>query len=318
MIAFTDSIIIFKNFRDNDVFIFDGQGKALKKLSRGPSGREYLVAHGVVYDDKNRELFINDLYAHKIKVYDLDGEFKRALPYITADTIHYPFLHGYVGYDRVLNYDNESLICYVKLNMKNPVFLISKQTGEKLKDIIIPYRKRVFVDYETPGSRAPQINYQPLLKAHDGIIIAESSSDTIYHLSYKNTVLRPILYRTPSIQTMKTPVFVIPMKNIGSVLFVNIVKKENYNYTYRAGSLMCEYKEGKGIYDIAKTNIPMWYSTNFLLEHEIRQNVFLSPSSADLVSKFYQTSRLPEDMKEIASHVKEDDNPVMAIFTIQK
>jgi hypothetical protein len=304
--VFTDSIIIYRNpsYKGGDILIFDGQGKALRKLSPGQSGTEYKAASKVVYDDNNKEIFVNDSYSRKIKVYGLDGEFKRALPY-----------QGEVGYHEVLNYDNESLLCYTHEDIKNPLFLISRQTGEKLQDIVIPYRKRLTINQRLPdGSIAITTNV--LLKAHDGIIISEPSSDTIYHLSYKNTVLQPILYRTPSIQTMDVPVFVLPITKIGSSLFVRIIKKENEHARIFA-FLMCDYTDG-GIYQCIRTGLPISYGVHFFVIHETKQNVFLNPIPADYLRERYVAGKLTGDAKEIASRLKDDDNPVMAIFTVQK
>ncbi|MDR1119779.1 MAG: 6-bladed beta-propeller [Dysgonamonadaceae bacterium] len=305
--AFTDSIIIFRNFhgKGGNILIFGGQGNALRKLSPGQSGEEYIMALKVVYDDNNKEIFVNDLYSCKIKVYGLDGEFKRALPY-----------QGKVEYHEILNFDNESLICYTHDDIKNPVFLISRQTGEKLQDIIIPYKKRLTINQILPNGSIASTTLS-LLKTHDGIIISEPSSDTIYHLSSEGAVLRPILYRTPPIQTMDIPVFVSPITFIDSALFVRIIKKEDENVR-TVGFLMCDYKD-RGIYQCIRTGLPM---TNFgippFVIHETKQNVFLNPISADYLTERYKSNKLTGNAKEIASRLKDDDNEVMAIFTIQK
>jgi hypothetical protein len=304
--SFTDNIIIYRNlaYKGGDILIFDGNGKALRKLRPGQSGTEYKAAFGVVYDDNSKEIFVNDLYSYKIKVYSLDGEFKRALPY-----------QGEVEYHEVLNYDNESLICYTHRNIKNPLFLVSKQTGEHLQDIITPYKKKLTINQKFPDGSIV-ITTKVLLKVHDGIIISEPSSDTIYHLSYKNTILRPILYRTPSIQTMDVPVFVSPITKIDSALFVRIIKKED-EHTHILAFLMCDYKDG-GIYHCTRTGLPISHGVHSFVIHETKQNVFLNPIPADYLRDRYLAGELTGDTKEIASRLKDDDNPVMAIFTVLK
>jgi hypothetical protein len=304
VVAFTDSIIVYRNYSDDAVFIFDGQGKALKKIKKGPSGTEHKVAFGVVYDDSNKEIFVNDRYACEIKAYDLNGDFKRVLPYVDS------------FYDEVLNYNNESLICYTKEDIKNPVFLISKQTGKKLQDIIIPYEKRLFPEYIFPNGERQNVGRKSLLKTHDGIIIGEPSSDTIYHLSYENAILCPVLYRTPSVQTMNVPVFVIPHQTIiDSVLIIETLKIEKM--TDSREILICDYKDGKIYSKVNRSALPIGYGVSQLVMHETKRNVFLYPISADFLKKHY-LNKFTGDAKEIASRLEDDDNPVMAIFTIQE
>ncbi|MDR2627046.1 MAG: 6-bladed beta-propeller [Dysgonamonadaceae bacterium] len=305
--SFTDSIIIYSNhsYKGGEILIFDGQGKALRKLSPGPSGKEYKMAHGVVYDDKNKEIFINDLWSYKITVFSLDGEFKRALPYQKE-----------VEYHEFLNFDNESLICYTHSDIKNPAFLISKQTGEKLQDIIIPYKKRLTINQRFPDGAIVSTT-RTLLKTHDGIIISEPSSDTIYHLSCKDMVLRPILYRTPPIQTMDIPVFVSPITKIDSALFVRTIKKEKEN-VHTVDHLMCDYNDGR-TYNCIHTGLPIiGFGVHSFVIHETKRNVFSDPIPADYLIEKYKANELTGDAKEIASRLMDDDNPVMVVFTIQK
>ena len=49
--------------------------------------------------------------------------------------------------------------------------------------------------------------------------------------------------------------------------------------------------------------------------HETRDNVFLLPALADDLK---EEDRLTGEAKEIISRLESDDNPVMAIFTVQK
>jgi hypothetical protein len=304
--VFTDSIIIYRNnsYKGGDILIFDGQGKALRKLSPGQSGKEYRSAANVVYDNNNKEIFVNDFYS-SIKVFSLNGEFKRALPHPEE-----------VEYHDFLNFDNESLICYTHDEVENPVFLISKQTGEKLQDIIIPYKKRLTINQRSPDG-STLITTKVLVKTHDGIIISEPSSDTIYHLSYENTVLRPILYRTPSIQTMKAPVFVSPDVKVDSTLFLRVIRKEDEDAHPRlVALLMCDYNNG-GIYHSTRTGLPISHFVRSFVIHETRSDVFLTPLPADYLVEELKANKLTGEAKEIASRLKDDDNDVLAIFTIQ-
>lgn len=54
--------IIVRNFKHTgDIFIFDRQGRAVKKFNRrGQGGEEYVLLLEVVLDEKRSELFVND------------------------------------------------------------------------------------------------------------------------------------------------------------------------------------------------------------------------------------------------------------------
>jgi len=75
------NIIVATNFNsDGNIFIFDRKGKALKKINRkGQGDEEYTSFSRIVLDEENDEIFVNNDFAKKILVYDLDGNFKRRL-----------------------------------------------------------------------------------------------------------------------------------------------------------------------------------------------------------------------------------------------
>ena len=88
----SDNYMIFKNLgrMAGEIFIFDRQGKAVRKINRlGQSGEEYLNILGVDYDEQADELFVNSHYLRKIQVYDLEGNYKRSLNYIDG-TLYAP------------------------------------------------------------------------------------------------------------------------------------------------------------------------------------------------------------------------------------
>ena len=75
--------ILVKNrnrINDGNIFVYDRTGKAIRKINRkGQGGEEYISCRSVTLDEENNEMFINDFLARKIKVYDLEGNFKRSI-----------------------------------------------------------------------------------------------------------------------------------------------------------------------------------------------------------------------------------------------
>ena len=67
-------IIVATNFNsDGNIFIFDRKGKALKKINRkGQGNEEYSSYSRIILDEEKREIFVNNSFAKKIQVYDLE------------------------------------------------------------------------------------------------------------------------------------------------------------------------------------------------------------------------------------------------------
>jgi hypothetical protein len=299
VVAFTDEVIVYHNIRvGGDILIFDRKGKALNKINKqGHGGEEYASNNGIVYDGANKELFVNSLLSGKIVVYDLEGNFKRSFRQHTI-------------YWEIENYDKETLICYVREeNIEHPVFLISKQTGEKVRNIVIPYKKRIFPDLrwiEGNKMKMAGIHQKNLIKSGGKFIIFEPSSDTIYTLNPKESVLHPFLYRTPPIQTMNVPVFLWPTMKVSSFLFITCVKKE-YDFEKDQG-----FPEESWIYDCRDGKFynmlffPKLLGGNRIdVTHETRSNVFLVELPAD-------------EMIEKFPNLTADDNPVVVIIELKK
>lgn len=138
--AIGKEVILVKNYKnDGDIFVYDRTGKAIRKINRkGQGGEEYTFCRSITLDDDNHEIFINDHYARKIQVYDLEGNFKRSLRYKEG-----------TGYDKIYNFDHENLICYDGevtddgvANMQS-FLIVSKQDGSITKEIQIPFEEKI-------------------------------------------------------------------------------------------------------------------------------------------------------------------------------
>jgi hypothetical protein len=312
VVAFTDEVIIYRNFNVGDILIFDRKGKALKKINRrGQGPEEYSDNLNVIYDDANKELFVNSVSSGKILVYDLEGNFKRSFP------------NNHRGiFNEMENYDEKSLICYIREDIESPLFLISKRTGEKLRDIIIPYEKRLFTDFRRrEGDKiisGQQISGKRLIKVGKEFVIFEPSSDTIYSLNTKESVLRPLMYRTPPIQKMNIPVILQPSGKIGNFLFITRLKKADdlkNNQRYSTDNFVYNFQNNK-FYEIL--HFPNIFSGNGVnAVHDNRSNVCLVEFPAYEAIK-WKDGKEPFEKKLAVANLKEDDNPVLVIVTLKE
>lgn len=210
--------IFVRNFsRTGDILIFDRQGKAVRKINHiGQGVGEYTFLKEVIYDEENKEIFVNDI-GKRIFVYDLEGNYKR---YFKARE------NGL--YESIKNFDRDNLICYDgrvsndgETNGQN-VLLVSKQDGS-IRTIDVPFDKPITTSVISktfqPGVTwgiSPESDY-PLIPYQDKWIIFEPSSDTLYTLT-PDLRKKPFIVREPSIQTMNPEQF----------LFLSIVTDRYY------------------------------------------------------------------------------------------
>ena len=136
--AVGEKYIIVANYNnDGNIFVYDRSGKAIRKINRkGQGGEEYINFRCVTLDEENNEIFINDHYKKRIKVYDLEGNFKRSLKQKTEGDSQF--------YWEIFNYDKENLICYDEINAEIPFLLVSKQDGSITKEIRPSFKEKKY------------------------------------------------------------------------------------------------------------------------------------------------------------------------------
>ena len=109
-----------QNFNnDGNIFIFDRKGKALKRINRkGQGNEEYSSYSRIILDEEKEEIFVNNSFAKKIQVYDLEGNFKRDL-----------LIKKEFSLFEMYNFDKDNLICHDDFpgNTGQSFMLISKQ-----------------------------------------------------------------------------------------------------------------------------------------------------------------------------------------------
>jgi len=102
-------IAVRNNFNDGNIFIYDRNGKALRKINRrGGSGEEYTDIFRLILDEDNDEMFLNDQNKRQIIVYDLNGKFKRNLSYKEG-----------IRYEEIFIFDKDNLICNKQSSPRN-------------------------------------------------------------------------------------------------------------------------------------------------------------------------------------------------------
>jgi len=310
------NVIVVKNkATDGDIFIFDRNGKGLRKINRlGRSGEEYSGVFGIVLDENKNELFVVDYPMRKILVYDLSGSYKRSLDF--ADTSHY---------ENISNYDKDNLICFKSYSpsyetKKSCHLLVSKKDGSITKEIKLPVgetQTHVWIKGEyiiTP-------EFCHTIPSREGWVLTRTSADTIYNY-LPNGDVNPITVRTPSIQSMDPQEFLYPTVITDRYNFMNTLTKEfdmkrmkGFPTTY----LAYDNKE-KEMFQCNVLNndytekMPVNMKPGFA-NKEIATCVTIS--AINLIEA-KEEGQLKGKLKEIASKLKEDSNPVIMLVKHKK
>jgi len=311
-------ILVTNQFNDGDIFLFDRNGKGVRKINRrGGGSEEYLSISNIILDEDSGELFIADNTARKIMVYDLLGKFKR--------TIHY---REGSSYGNIYSFNRENLICRdiwfeIQSQTTIPFCIISKQ-DESITDISISYNEKKTTYLSQVSDRSVNImrmSYSPVIPYDDSWILVEPSSDTIFRFFPDNSMI-PFLIRTPSIQSMDPEVFLFPGILTDRYLFMKTERKE-YNFSTGQGfpkkhlmydrqdEAILEYTVFNDDYS-NKTIVDMTQKT---VNSEI---AFLQRIEAYELVESYGKSQLKGRLKEIAAELNEESNPVIMLVKYRK
>ncbi|MBC5632938.1 6-bladed beta-propeller [Parabacteroides hominis] len=305
-------LLVSNRNRDGDIFIFDRKtGKGLRKINRqGQGAEEYAGINRIILDESNDEILVMSP-GNKILVYDLYGEYKRCLKLDREVSSVFDYdKSNLIGYD-MSDYHNKG-----KDRSKSYHILISKQDGSITREIFIPFKTIDTPVVTGDGGFVASYSYQ-IRQSHGKCTLMDTSSDTLYNYAPDGT-LTPFIARTPSAHTMEPEVFLYMGIYTDRYYFMQTVKnvfnfeKGNGFYT---DELMYD-KEEKAVYQVAvyngdyaeKRTVAM---TAKPINSEIEDATSLNASR---LVEIYKKGQLKDgQLKEIASRLSEEDNPVIML-----
>ena len=314
-------IIVVKNgINDGDIFIYKRKtGEAIRKFNhKGQGAEEYVAISGIVLDEDKYEMFVTDNVTRRMLVYNLDGKYKRSFKF-QKDAM----------YKKIYNFDKQNLICYnfSSSNDGQSFAIISKQDGSITQEIQIPFEeiKSIYIFLRDEANdmtygAAPYI-YPIIPVPNNNWILVEPSSDTIYSYSSEYE-MKPFLTRVPSIQSMNPEVFLLPSVVTDRYCFMEIVKKE---YSFSTGKgfpstfLMYDRQE-KSIFRYTVNNADYSYKNivNMVLSPESSEVAFYHKIEPYGLVDSYKKGELKGKLKEIASKLDPEDNPVIMLIKHKK
>ena len=329
VLAVGREVIIVKNrLNDGDIFVFDRSGKGLRKINRkGNGGEEYPFISNFILDEANNEMFIS--VAKKVLVYDLSGNFKRSLPVEEGSS-----------YGSICDYNKENLICFDRLSFDNeetadkpPFVIISKQDGRIIKDISIICQQKI-PDIKTInhgemviasyGVKSPHI---PTIPDHNSWLLTTFSSDTVYRYLPDQSMI-PFMVRTPSIESTDAESFLSPIILTEHYYFLQTQKIEpevkgttpqDARLFFPKTNLMYDRKE-KTIYEYSVYNTDYENKTvEFIQEKGNNEIAFWQKIEVLELLEANNNGQLKDGkLKDIASKLDEEDNPVIMLVKQKK
>ncbi|MFW6327926.1 MAG: 6-bladed beta-propeller [Bacteroidota bacterium] len=307
-------IIVKNRSHDGDIFVFDrNTGKAVRKINRKGNGpEEYIHVTDVVLEEENNELFVNCISTKKIFVYDLFGNFKRSFNH-TEET----------RYMDVFNYDRDNLICYNELvnykageNRESELFhlVVSKQDGSITRNISIPF------DVINPpvveeGNGTVVTSVPPIIPYHDGWLLIETSSDTVYNYLPKKNKLTSFLVKSPA----SNPEILLTMGTITERYYFFTTMKKVFDFSTGRGFPVTELmydKQENAVYDCTVINGDfVKRKTVDMNSHPVNNEIaaFQTIDAYQIVEAF-KNDGLKGRLKEIAAGLNEESNPVIMVM----
>ena len=292
------------------VYVHDGEGKALHSFNKkGEGPEEYNGMYKVQYDKTSNELYINDM--DRYYIYDVKGNFKRSFRGVEKK------LSSRIEDFFIIN--DEELVQYSFYG--NYYTRLSRKTGEHLGDIKLRGADTTLTLFYRKNNMLFNTIVSHYTKDKEGYIITAFPSDTTYLLT-PELQLKPIGVRTPPVSSQEVPVFLIPVKNTSRYFLMSTIKKEDrfstkaYIMDKKTNQIYylekyCKNKDYVG----DKVHLDMYGPA---VSANLPENVCVQSLNVTRLREAYEDGRLSGKLKDIAAHLKEDDNPVFMVIKFKE
>ncbi|MBN2745916.1 MAG: 6-bladed beta-propeller [Bacteroidales bacterium] len=311
-------IFVKNRSNDGDIFVFDRKtGKGLRKINRkGKGPEEYTYLYGLILDEDNNEIFVNCSVTKKILVYDLFGNFKRSFKYTEGAV-----------YSDIYNYDRNNLIHYdmsgyykdgKNRGSQSYHAIISKQDGSIARNISIPFDV-IKAPVVQEGDGVAVTTVRSIIPYHDTWLLVETSSDTVYKYIPKENKLTPFLVKSLT----ANPEILLTMGTLTDRYYFMETVKKVFDFTTGRGfpitDLMYDRQEN-AVFKPAVLNSDYVKNNKVnMTSHPVNGEIatFQTLEAYQLVEA-YKNDELKGKLKEIASQLNEESNPVIMVMKYKK
>lgn len=316
----TDSLIITFNASD-DVVFFHRDGRFSHSFNRrGGSGKEYIsLGHNVCVNPKHREVYIYDFERGWIQAYSYEGEYKRTFR-VRGNGFAWGTLHPF---------DSDHLLLEDKNNVGNkngkpttptPYYKVAVSDGSmsplpltvenRIGNTINWYDEKTdqFVSVGRSISAVAHINGEP--------IITDFASDTLY--AYRDERLAPIAKKENWMKENGVP-WLVTLDGISDKYYLWHAIEKNHEKTIwpERTFLQDRYTGACAQIRLIDRNIT---DESWRFRHRASASEFCVPADCFMqcyptwnLTDLYKRGKLQGELKEIASKLSEDDNPVIML-----
>ena len=319
----TDSMIITYSPLEDNVIFFQRNGKFSHSFNRkGQSGEEYTMVSDMRVNIATKEIYINDNRKGCVQVYTYNGEYIRTLKIRNGSGNGYMIGSIYNCNESNLLVEDWYNVDEMKEQSTNhqPYYRISTSDGS-ISRLPLFIEKRIrdgFQGYDEELDKfwGMGIGFSPVAYINEELIIADFGLDTVY--SYKENLLTPIAVRKNRMKSENVPI-IAGIEAITDEYYLwyaceKDIKKTIWpDWTYlqdrRTGNCIQTKLVDKNITD-KKHRFRSRPSAN---GYTVPKHHIMQYYPAYVLIELLEEGKLQGELKEIASQLNEDDNPVIML-----
>lgn len=302
--------------REGSIFVFGRDGRLVSHFNhtgRGPG--EYQSIFRFTVDFDAGEIYVYDnMLCYKVYVYSMTGDLKRSF--------NVPVPLWIMDFT---SYDENHLLVYTNVSPDGlkthkgafrPYYLMSKQNGtfEQLNIEVAEMKDGKVTIRKENRSRLIGFPTSPIICNGNDIYISDFALDTLY--SFQHKVLKPFIVCRPSLQNLEKSWFCGISAKTARYTFLNVigVNEETMKFTWKCIGI--DQKTGE-IFE------PDFQGSRFVQNIEnyfyrlLPESSMVSISALEL-TEAYQKGELTGKLKDVASGLKEDSNPVLMLIRFKK
>ena len=316
----TDSLIITYSGLKDDILFFQRNGKFFHSFNRkGNSGMEYAIISDLRINDSLKEVYINDNLQKKIQVYSYEGDYKR--------TIRFNDKTYRMG--SLFNYNNEYLFVEDWYNVDyegnpptnpQPYYKVSLENETMTRlPLIVNQRTRdrqCWYNDETGETGIIGVSLSPITYINDELIIADYALDTVY--TYRDDKLRPIAVRKNQFKENGI-LWITTLDIVTDKYYIWQSVEKDFKKMALPDKKFIQDKQTGACLEIKFTDCNIT-DIDFEFRHRMSANDFTVPQNhalqyypAENLIELNEAGKLQGKLKEIASKLTFDDNPVLML-----
>ena len=313
----TDSLIITYN-SSNDILIFHRDGRFSHSFNReGGSGKEHsLISENLCVNPEQKEIYIYESARGRIQVYSFDGQYKRTLK-VKGDGFEFGRLF-YIDTKSMLLEDRNDV--GANGNNPRPYYRLSVADGSK-KRLPLKVEKRIsnaesWYVKESGLFWGISVNISPVANINGELIISDFALDTVF--AYRDERLIPIARKVNWMKKSGVP-WLVTLDAITDKYYLwHAIEKDTNKMVWPDKTFLQDRYTGECTQiKLADKNIT---DKKYRFRHRASANLFCLPKGyimqyypAYSLVELYKEGKLQGELKEIASKLSEDDNPVLML-----